>query len=123
MLSLKIDSKDFKQTTASLSFLEVYHFSVGSTGLTNFAPLLGIWAAMLYTGILSDRLFMRKVGKDGSKPPPEERLPLLVLSGILGIVGTALFGACTQKECPWIAPEIGSFGSMWNPTSFLEAQS
>jgi hypothetical protein len=104
----------------SLSFMEVYGFSVGAGGLTNFAPLLGIWAAMLYCGVLSDRMFMRKVGKVGPKPPPEERLPLLIFSAILGIVGTALFGGCTQQQCPWIAPEIGSFGSTWYSVSSIK---
>jgi hypothetical protein len=54
---------------------------------------------------------MRKACKGGPVPPPEERLPLLILSGVLGIVGTALFGGCTRQQCPWIAPKIGSFGS------------
>lgn len=70
---------------------------------------------MLYCGILSDRLAVKTSSKDGTKPAPEKRLPLLILSGILGVAGTALFGGCTQQRCPWIAPEIGSFGSKKNP--------
>jgi hypothetical protein len=70
---------------------------------------------MLYCGILSDRLVVKTSSKDGTKPAPEKRLPLLILSGILGVAGTALFGGCTQHHCQWMAPEIGSFGSKKNP--------
>jgi uncharacterized membrane protein YjgN (DUF898 family) len=66
---------------------------------------------MLYCGILSDRIVVREVGKHGPKPPPEKRLPLLIISGILGIMGTALFGGCTQDHCHWMGAEVGSFGS------------
>lgn len=52
-----------------------------------------------------------KAGPDGPKPAPETRLPLLLFSGVVAVVGTALFGGCTQQRCHWIAPLIGSFGS------------
>ena len=108
-----------QQTTASLSYLEVYGFSVDDAGLTNIAPLLGIWAAMLYCGILSDRIVAREVSKHGSKHLPEKRLPVLILSGILGVVGTALFGGCTQDHCHWMGAEIGSFGSEYPAHTFF----
>ena len=107
------------KTTASLSYLEVYHFTIDEGGLTNIAPLLGIWCAMFYCGVLSDRQVMAKLNRDGQhkKPPPEKRLPLLVFSGILGVVGTALFGGSTQHKLHWMGAEAGSFGSTyhWNP--------
>ncbi|MCJ1301128.1 hypothetical protein MMC08_003927 [Hypocenomyce scalaris] len=111
--SLYLVTTNYLLTTQSLSYLEVYGFSVDSAGLTNLAPLLGIWAAMLYSGILSDRLVARATRKHGPKPAPEKRLPLLLFSGILGVVGTALFGGCTQAKCPWIASDIGSFGNLF----------
>lgn len=60
-------------------------------------------------------MVVQEAGKHGPKPASENRLPLLVISGILGVVGTALFGSCTQDHCHWMAAEVGSFGSKFLP--------
>jgi MFS family permease len=86
----------------------VYHFSIGYSGLTFIAPLIGTWVAMAFCGILADRLFIRWRGKEGSKPKPEHRLPLLAVTAVIGIAGTLLFGICTEEQCHWIAPLFGS---------------
>ncbi|KAK5421905.1 hypothetical protein LTR06_000162 [Exophiala xenobiotica] len=95
-------------TTQSLTYLIVYPFSIGNSGLTFIAPLIGVWTAMLFCGLLADRLFMRWAGKEGGRPRPEHRLPLLVFTGPVGVGGLLLFGICTQERCHWIAPLFGS---------------
>ncbi|EXJ74239.1 uncharacterized protein A1O5_02535 [Cladophialophora psammophila CBS 110553] len=97
-----------RQTTQSITYLTVYPFSVGNSGLTFIAPLIGTWLAMLFCGVLADRLFTRLTRKEGRKPKPERRLPLLIVTGVVGIGGSLLFGICTQEKCHWVAPLFGS---------------
>ena len=99
---------DGSKTTQSITYLIVYPFSIGESGLTFIAPLLGTWLAMLFCGVLADRLFIRWTKKEGQKPKPEHRLPLLVITGILGSAGLLLFGICTQEKCYWVGPLFGS---------------
>ncbi|ETI25799.1 hypothetical protein G647_02573 [Cladophialophora carrionii CBS 160.54] len=95
-------------TTQSITYLTVYPFSIGNSGLTFLAPLIGTWGAMLFCGVLADRLFLRLARKEGHKPQPERRLPLLIVTGVVGIAGCLLFGICTQEKCHWVAPLFGS---------------
>lgn len=103
------------QTTQSLTYLIVYPFSIGDSGLTFIAPLIGTWTAMLFCGLLADRLFMRWAGKEGGRPRPEHRLPLLLFTGVIGVGGLLLFGICTQEKCHWIAPLFGSVFGKFTP--------
>lgn len=93
--------------------MTVYNFTIGESGLTFLAPLIGSWAAMLFYGVLADRLFIRWTKKEGSKPKPERRLPLLIFTGTLGVGGLLIFGICTQERCHWVGPLFGScFGGL-----------
>lgn len=98
------------KTTQSYSYLLVYQFTLGHSGLTFIGPLLGIWLAIILCGILADRHFNYLTRKAGAQPKPETRLPLYAFTGPVGVAGTILFGVCTQNQCHWIAPIIGSFG-------------
>ena len=89
--------------------MEVYGFAGNPTGLTYIAPILGVWCGMLYCGLLQDTLINRASKRRDFKP--EQRLPFLLIGGILGTAGTMLFGTCTQAKCHWFIPLIGSFGS------------
>ncbi|KIX06196.1 uncharacterized protein Z518_04170 [Rhinocladiella mackenziei CBS 650.93] len=106
--SLCLVVNSYLLTTQSLTYLIVYPFSVGESGLTFIAPLIGTWLAMLFCGVLADRLFTRWTKKEGRKPKPEHRLPLLAFTGFIGIGGLLLFGICTQEYCHWVGPLFGS---------------
>jgi MFS family permease len=97
-----------QQTSQSLTYLIVYPFSIGESGLTFIAPLIGTWLAMLFCGLLADRLYMRWAKREGGRPKPEHRLPLLVVTGVMGVGGLLLFGICTQEKCHWVGPLFGS---------------
>lgn len=102
---------NYLMTTQSYSYLVVYQFTLGHSGLTFLGPLLGIWLAIILCGIFADRHFANLTRKHGTKPEPEIRLPMYAFTGPIGVVGVILFGVCTQDKCHWIAPVIGSFGS------------
>ncbi|OAP63485.1 hypothetical protein AYL99_02712 [Fonsecaea erecta] len=106
--SLTLLVTSYTLTTQSISYLTVYPFSIGNSGLTFIAPLIGTWMAMLFCGVLADRMFNRLTKKEGRKPKPERRLPLLIVTGVVGIGGSLLFGICTQEKCHWVAPLFGS---------------
>jgi MFS family permease len=78
------------------------------SGVTFVAPLIGAWLAFLFCGPLADHIYARGYSKEGAKPKPEQRLPILFLSGTLGVAGLILFGVCTEDKCHYIAPLIGS---------------
>lgn len=63
---------------------------------------------MLFCGVLADRLFLRGVREGDPKPKPERRLPLLVVTGAIGVAGCLIFGICTQEHTHWIGPLFGS---------------
>lgn len=69
---------------------------------------MGTWLAMLFCGILADRLFLRGVREGDPKPKPERRLPLLAVTGAIGVAGCLIFGICTQEHTHWIGPLFGS---------------
>ncbi|KEF59711.1 uncharacterized protein A1O9_04557 [Exophiala aquamarina CBS 119918] len=106
--SLCLVVNSYLLTTQSITYLVVYPFSIGESGLTFIAPLIGTWLAMVFCGILADRLCIRWVKRRGEKPRPEQRLPLLAITGFIGIAGLILFGVCTQEQCHWIGPLFGS---------------
>ncbi len=97
------------KTTQSISYALVYGFSTGAAGLTYFAALLGVWAGMIYCGVLQDAVLNRKAKLKSYQP--EQRLTFLLVACIAGTAGTALFGACTEAKCHWFIPLIGMFGS------------
>ena len=91
----------------------MYHFNIKQSGLANLAPFLGILTAIFATGFLSDVFEMRSIriaARDGRDIVPEKRLILLLIPGLLGVMGTALFGGCTQQHCHWLGPLAGAFG-------------
>lgn len=95
------------QTTQSLSYLIVYRFSLTQAGLTFIGPLIGTWLAIVFSGYVADRYYIWASAGD-TKRKPERRLPLLIPTSAIGVAGTILFGTCTQNQCHWIAPVIGS---------------
>lgn len=113
--SLCLVTNSYLLTTQSITYLIVYPFTVGESGLTFIAPLIGTWLAMAFSGILADRLYARWIRKQGANLRPEHRLPLLLFTGSLGIAGLILFGVCTEDHCHWVAPLFGSaFGKIFD---------
>lgn len=90
----------------------MYSFSVKESGLANLAPFLGVFTAIILCGYLSDMHEMRNIrlaAISEREVLPEKRLLLMILPAILGVVGTAIFGACNAHHCHWVGPMAGAF--------------
>ena len=105
----------------TFSFAQVYGFSLRVGGLTYLSPTLGIIISIFVSGYMADWYEMHNVkvaARSGKKPAPEKRLLLLAIPATFGIVGTAIFGACTTDKCHWMGPLAGAFGSKTRPLNF-----
>jgi MFS family permease len=107
---------------ATFSFQQVYSFDVKESGLANLSPFIGVLTAIFLCGYLSDVYEMRSVrlaATSGHEVIPEKRLMLMILPAILGILGTAIFGACNAHHCHWLGPMAGSFGCKYSSCTSL----
>lgn len=93
-------------TTFPMVFTEVYGFSTGISGLTYIGLGVGNVMSLLFFSFTSDRYVRSRIAKGGAKP--EDRLPLLVLSGPLIAVGLFWYGWSAQAHTHWIVPILGS---------------
>ncbi|OAP53744.1 hypothetical protein AYL99_12082 [Fonsecaea erecta] len=115
--ALGLMSSQFLLTVATFSYQQVYSFDVKESGLANLSPFIGVLTAIFLCGYLSDVYEMRTVrlaAESGRDVIPEKRLILTILPAVLGIVGTALFGACNAHHCHWLGPMAGAFGSFFS---------
>ncbi|GLB45677.1 putative MFS general substrate transporter [Lyophyllum shimeji] len=88
-------------------FRDGHGFSMQTTGMT----FLGIGIGMLlaiFTQPFWNRLFNREAAKNGGQAPPETRLIMGQLGGILVPVGLFWLAFTTYPHVHWIAPIIAS---------------
>ncbi|KAI0334806.1 MFS general substrate transporter [Cubamyces sp. BRFM 1775] len=88
-------------------FEEVHGFNVQCTGLSFLGIGLGMVAA-LCTQPYWNGLFRRKAVKHNGHPPPEVRLIIGQVGGILAPIGLFIMAFTTYKQVHWIGPIIGS---------------
>lgn len=88
-------------TTQALIYSgEPYNFSAGSTGLTNFGPLIGSLIG-LGTGPLVDWITLRMARKNNGIMEPEFRLYAMVLPLVTNAVGLLAYGLGAWNGNPW----------------------
>jgi hypothetical protein len=92
-------------TSNSFIYEIVYGFSIKQVGLTSFAPLIAVWLAVPYAGILNDWVINRL--RRRSTFQPEWRLGFFLLTAILAPVGSIIVGVCANNKEHWITPMIG----------------
>lgn len=101
-------------------FLTVYHFSIGSGGLTYLGTGVGFLTAALFGAKVSSKTYIYLAAKNGGKGKPEMRIPALIFGSFFVPVGLFWYGWSAQAEAHFIMPIIGTaifgFGLM---TSFL----
>jgi MFS family permease len=93
-------------TTFPLIFETAYGFSIGISGLTYIGLGVGNILGLLVFSLTSDRYVAQRVAKGQLKP--EDRLPLLLLSGPVITIGLFWYGWSAEANLHWIMPIIGS---------------
>lgn len=101
-------------------FLKVYHFSIGTGGLTYLGTGVGFLLAALFGAKVSDKIYIYLAAKNGGKGKPEMRIPALIFGSFFVPVGLFWYGWSAQAKAYFMMPIIGTaifgFGLM---TSFL----
>lgn len=88
-------------------FEDVHGFNTQTTGLTFIGIGLGMLSA-ISTQPLWNRLYARETDKHNGDPPPEMRLIMGQVGGILVPVGLFWLAFTTYPQVHWIAPIIAS---------------
>ncbi|RDX53096.1 MFS general substrate transporter [Lentinus brumalis] len=88
-------------------FGEVHGFNVQSTGLAFLGIGLGMVLALASQPYWNS-VFRREGLKHNGHPPPEVRLLIAQVGGVLAPVGLFIMAFTTYKQVHWIAPIIGS---------------
>lgn len=94
-------------TTISQVFVEQYHFSTGTSGLSYLGIGIGFLIGLGVCGKLSDPLLARMTKSNGGVMKPEFRLPFMLIGSLLLPIGLFWYGWSVEKHNPWIVPIIG----------------
>ncbi|KAK0758173.1 hypothetical protein N5P37_009474 [Trichoderma harzianum] len=103
--SIMLMATNYMLTSNTFIYTGVYNFDIKQIALTGFAPLIAVWIAIPYCGILNDVVISRL--RKRANFLPEWRLMFFVPTCIIGPVGCIVVGVCAQNGSPWIAPLIG----------------
>ena len=95
-------------TTFPRVFKGQYGFTNSSIGLVYLVIGVGFLVALFFSGMISDRLVKYLTKRNGGKPKPEYRLPLLFVGALLAPIGLFLYGWTAEEKVHWIVPIIGS---------------
>jgi MFS family permease len=94
-------------TTVPMVFETTYGFSTGISGLAYIGVGVGNIIGLLSFTFTSDKYLQRKTAK-GLTIQPEDRLPLMLVSGPVIAVGMFWYGWSAQKADQWMVPIVGS---------------
>lgn len=88
------------QVAQAQIFAVNYGFDVTQTSLTNIAFLIGQMIGVIFSGYLADALLARALKKHG-RWEPEMRLPALIPTGTIIILGMVLSGVAIKRRLSW----------------------
>lgn len=89
------------------AFGQAYHFVSWQTGLCFVAPVIGAVLAILFGGLLSDKVADIFTVRNNGIREPEMRLPAIIFSILLAPTALVLYGVSIQNDLHWIAPTLG----------------
>ncbi|OKL60247.1 hypothetical protein UA08_04578 [Talaromyces atroroseus] len=107
-------------------FVDQYHQSTTDSSLQYIAIALGSTLATQAGGQLMDAIFARLRDRlpEGSAlretPPPEFRVPIMVIGALLSPIGLFWLGWSVQARAPWIMVDIGA--TIFVAGTFLASQ-
>jgi MFS family permease len=93
-------------TTLPMVFETVYGFSTAASGLAYIGQGVGSTIGLLIFSLTSDRYIAQRAAKGVLKP--EDRLPLLILSGPIIAIGYIWYGWSSRLQIYWMMPIVGS---------------
>lgn len=96
-------------TTLTSVMTTQYGFSTGLAGLAYLGIGIGFLVGLLIIGLTSDKMTMRLAARNGGKPEPEMRLPLMAFSACILPISFFWYGWTAEKHVHWIVPIIGMF--------------
>ncbi|RGP68151.1 hypothetical protein FSPOR_5495 [Fusarium sporotrichioides] len=89
-------------------FVNEYHFSSGSVGLSYLGIGIGSLIGLVISGASSDPLVTYLTKKNGGERKPEYRLPLMAAACFVVPAGLFMFGWAAEAKTHWIVPIIGT---------------
>jgi MFS family permease len=95
-------------TTFYRVFQGTYGFTTGSVGLVFIGFGIGAAIALVVSGVISDRMLKNFTARNGGKPKPEYRLPMLFAGAFLIPISLFLYGWTADKKVHWIVPIIAT---------------
>lgn len=97
-------------------FSRVYHFSLGSIGLTYLGIVVGILSAAVTFAIIDKTIYARakaRVKESGKIPPPEERLYACMLGSFMLPISLFWFAWTSRPSVHWIVPVLAGWPFGW----------
>lgn len=95
-------------TTISEVYEDVYHFSVGLSGVAYLGAGIGTFIGLGIMIQSSDKVAMRLAKAKGGEILPEMRLPPLIWGYLSFPAGFLVFGWSTQYGVHWIVPILAN---------------
>lgn len=83
-----------------------YNFTVSQTGLISLSPFILTILGEVISGPVNDWICIHLTKKNKGIYEPEFRLPLILVSVVLGTVGFFGFGATIHYETHWAGPVL-----------------
>lgn len=93
-------------TTFPLVFQKQYGFTEGITGLCYLGLGFGLMIALVFFGIMSDKLLKKQA--NGGEMKPEYRLPVMMYCTPILPIGFLWYGWSAQAQTHWIVPILGT---------------
>ncbi|KAJ2984732.1 hypothetical protein NUW58_g5905 [Xylaria curta] len=83
-----------------------YNFSISETGLISLSPFILSFVGEVLSGPLNDWVCMWLAKKNRGIYEPEFRLPPIIISFLIGVVGFFGFGASVHYQTHWSGPVL-----------------
>lgn len=83
-----------------------YNFSVSETGLISLSPFILTFIGEIVSGPLNDWICLSLAKKNHGIYEPEFRLPPIIVSCLIGVVGFFGFGATVHYQTHWTGPVL-----------------